>query len=456
VSAAASSADDAAALVASLRLESGERWGEIAKDFQLQDARRILDPHSPTPYHFLTRGRGGSKTSDLAACAIAVMLVQADPYAQLFAVAADKDQAALLIDSIRGFADRNPAVGDAIEVLSFEVRVRGTGIRLRALAADAAGAYGLRPYFTIIDELAWWSDTRSSQQLLDAMLTAAGKTNGRLVILTTAGDPTHFAYTLLQHAYADPLWHVHEVPGPIPWLDPARVAEQERGRSRAVYERLILNKWTPAEDRLANRDDLEQCATLDGSQPPQVGRQYAIGLDIGITNDRSCLCVCHVEQPSGSAQPQSVVVLDDIQTWQGERGNPVQLAEVKETAYQKSRLYRNAQLIADPYQAVGILQDLRARGVRVEQFNMSAGSNGQLASVLYQLIRNRALALPADEALLDELARVRIRESLPGVLRLDHDPGRHDDRAIALALAATWLLEHPPKPGPRFRGLHSL
>jgi hypothetical protein len=58
------------------------------------------------------------------------------------------------------------------------------------------------------------------------------------------------------------------------------------------------------------------------------------------------------------------------------------------------------------------------------------------------------LRLPDDEALLDELANVRLRETSPGVMRMDHDAGRHDDRAIALALAAHRLVERGESSGP--------
>jgi hypothetical protein len=37
-----------------------------------------------------------------------------------------------------------------------------------------------------------------------------------------------------------------------------------------------------------------------------------------------------------------------------------------------------------------------------------------------------------------------LRETSPGVYRLDHDHGHHDDRAIALALAAVHLAERGP------------
>jgi hypothetical protein len=84
----------------------------------------------------------------------------------------------------------------------------------------------------------------------------------------------------------------------------------------------------------------------------------------------------------------------------------------------------------DPWQAIGLLQRLRSRGVRVEEYTFSATSVGRLASTLHLLIRNRLLALPDDEELLDELRNVRLRETSLGVVRIDHDADQHDDRAI--------------------------
>ena len=93
------------------------------------------------------------------------------------------------------------------------------------------------------------------------------------------------------------------------------------------------------------------------------------------------------------------------------------------------------------------MQRLRAKGVSVSEYPFSAQSIGRLASTLFLLLRDRMLRLPNDEALLDELASVRLRESSPGVLRMDHDSGHHDDRAIALALACHRLVARG-EPGP--------
>jgi len=45
--------------------------------------------------------------------------------------------------------------------------------------------------------------------------------------------------------------------------------------------------------------------------------------------------------------------------------------------------------------------------------------------------------------MIEELQNVWLRETSPGVVRMDHDSDQHDDRAIALVLAASKLIERP-------------
>jgi phage terminase large subunit-like protein len=282
---------------------------------------------------------------------------------------------------------------------------------------------------------------------------------GRLVVLTTAGDPAHWSARVRDHALASPRWRVREVPGPTPWVDPAALEEQRALLTPSAYARLHLNEWTAAEDRLTNIDDLRACVTLDGPLEHEQGVRYAIGLDLGLVNDRAVGVVCHLERPSSglpspaailagtdqAPRPAGRVVLDRMEVWAGTRAAPVQLQAVEEWVLEAHHAYRRPPLVFDPFQAVGMAQRLERRGVRAVPFTFSSGSVGRLASTLYRLLRDRRLALPDDPDLIDELANVRLRETTPGVFRMDHDPGRHDDRAIALALAAQHLLDRPER-----------
>ena len=434
---------DALALLSSLVLEDGRRWGDAADPHQLADAVAVLDLDGP-PYNYLTRARGYSKTADLAAVGVAVMLEQLPAGSRLYGIAADRDQGRLLVDSVSGYAQRTPGLSNAITVNAYNVTARNGSV-LEILAADEAGSWGLRPSFAVVDELAQWATTRGPRKLWEAVTSALPKVPGRLVVLTSAGDPAHWSHMVLEHAQRDPLWRVHEIPGPPPWADPERLAEQRRRLPVSVYARLFENTWTASEDRLTSLDDLRACVTLDGPQSYVSGRRpYVVAADLGVKNDKTAVCVCHVDGPPESP----TVVLDRMNVWSGSRKAPVQLDEVEGFIAQASEAYGGTGVVLDPWQAVGMAQRLRARGLGVVEFTFSGTSVGRLASTLHTTIRNRRLALPDDPDLLDELANVRLRETSPGVLRMDHDPDKHDDRAIALALAVTHLLEHS---GPRRR-----
>ncbi|MDQ3671488.1 MAG: terminase large subunit [Actinomycetota bacterium] len=444
-----SALDSALDLLSGLVLEDGRRWGEVAESFQWADARAVLDPTSETPYHFLTRARGGSKTADLAGMGIVAMLAQLPPGSRLYGLAADRDQGRLLVDSIQGYANRTPELRGALDVQAYRVVATRSASVIEVLAADAPGAWGLRPALTIADELAQWAATGSARRLWEAASSAAAKlSDSRLVVLTTAGDPAHWSRKVLDHALADPLWRVHEVAGPPPWMDEERLGEQRRRLLESSYRRLFENEWVTSEDRLASEDDLRACVTLEGPLAPEPGMRYVIGLDLGLKSDRTVAAVCHAVRTTNidGQTTATKVVLDRMQVWAGTRDNPVQLAAVEEWLVEAATSYR-AIVRCDPWQAVGSMQRLRSRGVRCEEFTFSSASVGRLASTLHLLLRNGQLALPDDADLLDELRHVRLRETSPGVVRMDHDADQHDDRAIALALAASRLLDRPQSDG---------
>jgi phage terminase large subunit-like protein len=446
-------ANDALDLLASLVLEDNRHWGEAAAAFQWQDARAVLNPHTETPYFFLTRARGSSKTTDLAAITTAAMLTQLPAGSRLYAIAADRDQGRLLIDAIRGFASRTEVLSDALRIDNYRVTSTLTGITLEILAADAASAFGLRPAFLIADELAQWPDTPAARQLWEAVATAMTKTPGaRLVTLTSAGDPAHWSYQVREHARVDPLWYLHEVEGPPPWIDQARLDEQRRRLPVSSYRRLFWNEWTAAEDRLTDPDDIRNCITHTGDRPPKGQLRYVIGVDLGINHDRTVAAVCHLheirqqhdEEGDEDALPTYRVVVDRLTVWAGSRNNPVDLPTVERALLDLSRAYNDADIICDPWQAVLLAQRLRNDHVNVEEYNTSTQGVGRLASTLLSLFRTRLIALPDDPELIDELINLRIREPQPGIFRIDHDPQHHDDRAIAIALAAQQLLNNPP------------
>lgn len=435
-------------LLAALVLENGRRWGEAAVEVQWQDARAVLDRSATTPYHWLGRARGYSKTSDLGGIGIGVLLAQAPPRARLYGIAADQAQGTLLVDAIGGFASRTPELQGALQIQELKVIATRSGATLTILPADSASVWGLRPFFVVADELTQWHETPRTLRVWEGVTTGLAKIAGsRLVVLGTAGDPAHFSYGIRNHALEDPLWRVHEVKGPPPWVDPQRLEGEKRRLPESSFRRLFQNQWATGEDRLADEDDLLACVTLDDPLPPRPGVRYVVGVDVGVKHDRTVAAICHAERVPGAEHPR--VVLDKLQVWTPTRLQPVKLSAVEEWIAEFARRYNRARVRFDPSQALHMMQRLKRTGLSVEEFTFGPTSVGKLAVTLLSLIREHSLALPDDPDLLEELRNLRLKESSPGVYRLDHDRNRHDDRAVALALAASYLLERPA--GPRGR-----
>jgi len=421
-----------------LVLEDGRRWGDVATERQREDAAAILDGKVQL-YHWLGRSRGYSKTTDLAGIALVLLLTQASGRSRSYAVAADLDQAGLLLDAIAGFVHRDPALARLVEVGATKITVRKTGATLEALPADQSSAWGLKPVFVVVDELVEWGTTRGPRRIFDAVMTAVPKTGGRLVVASTAGDPAHWSAKLREHALADELWRVSETDGPAPWIEQRLLDEQRRRLPESLYARLYLNRWTSGEDRLVTEEDLDACMVLDGPQPPISGMAYQHAVDLGTRNDRTVVVTGHIEH--------SVVVVDRVRVWQGTRLRPVPLAEVEAYLFDASQKYRGP-IIIDHTQAELLVQNLKRRRVDISTIQQSRDINTSIASTLLVQLRERMLRLPKDPEMRDELLNVRLISGTDGKLRIDHDSGRHDDRAVALALLVHRLVARGARDAP--------
>lgn len=166
---------------------------------------------------------------------------------------------------------------------------------------------------------------------------------------------------------------------------------------------------------------------------PRSGVQYVMGLDVGTRRDATGVAVLH--------RDGSRVLVDRVLRWQGTRRHPVDLDDVESAVRQLSRRYNGAPLVFDLHQAAQLSERLRKAGVRAVEYTFSTAGVNRLARTLYGLLRDRAIGLPDDPVLLDELAAVRLVETGPGLVKLDNPPGTHDDQAVAVAMAASRLLE---------------
>lgn len=429
--------------LAGLTLDDGSKWGEAATPWQLADARAVLAPEDGAArLHWLSRPKGGSKSTDAAAMSLAWLDTQAPALAEGFAVASDEEQANRLLDRARGLIARGSASLRArLDVEARRIVNLRTGARVAALAADVAGSEGLLTPWIVVEELPNWTTTPKARGMWTSIASAIPKWPGmRLVVIGHAGSPSHWSYAILEGARSSPAWHVTEIAGPLPWVSAEALEEQRRLLLPSEFERRHMNRWVASEDKLTTIEDVRACVGHSGPLPPVPDVTYAMSLDLGIRHDRTVLTTAHLERKDDRA----VVVIDRLDVWTPMPGEPVSLADVEATVRLNHELYRRPPLVFDYHQAAQMMESLRAKGVHTIEFTQSVPNISRMATTLYNALSDHNLDLPDDDELIAELASVELRAtSTPGRYRIDHSSSAHDDRAISVAMVVDHLLSRP-------------
>jgi hypothetical protein len=428
-------------LTASMVLDNGSRWGELATPDQWEDMRALLAGDGPRR-HFWLRARGRSKTWDCAAASLAMMLSgRIRPGDECYAAAAGRDQAGLILRKVRGIADRTPELAGAVDIQNYRIITPRTGACMDVISSDLATSWGKTPRWQFLDEISNHDGGEVARQFADSLLTALVKRpDSQCLCATTPSSPAHWSYNLWVSALDDPLWRTSVVSGPAPWQDPAELESERRRLPASLWRRLFECEWAEADDALADAAAVAACIRHDEPLPPQTGIVYVVAFDLSVSSDHTAVAVCHTDEGPGG---QRTVVADRLQAWVPKSGRQVNLGDVEAWIAQASKDYGGAVIVGDPYQAVGMCQRLRDNGHQVKAVQFTSASNSRRAQMLLRIIRDQALSLPADDALRKELLALRLTEGAsPGILKLttDGSSAGHYDRVTAVMLAAEELL----------------
>lgn len=194
--------DDAAPSPASLVCDFIEAYlivpegNDVGRPVRLRPWQReiiegIYEPNVRRVIISLARKQG--KTSLVAMLVLAHLIgPQARRNAQIFSAAQSRDQAAIVFGLAAKMARMSPALSKPENVVvrdsAKELYSPLTGVRYKALSADATTAYGLSPVLAIHDELGQVSGPRS--ELYDALETAMGAQAAPLSIVISTQAPT--------------------------------------------------------------------------------------------------------------------------------------------------------------------------------------------------------------------------------------------------------------------------
>lgn len=424
-------------------LESGQRYGEAMQAFQQRffEAVFAMRPDG-TPRHRLLydeRRRGESKTEDCAAAAVADLLTGPARH-RSYVVAADEDQAAILVDSILGFRSRSTILSELV-VERGKVRNQATGSELRVLASDVVTSFGIRPYRVWFDEFS----LQLGDRLWVSMWSAVGKNaRSQAVLVSMAGwDFTSIAWKVREMASSNPAYYFATREGsPLPpWLSPEQMAEQKETLHPADFARFWECRWTEPVGSWISREMYEACEVGHEAQRSDGESRYAGFVDIGLVHDATAISVCHVEGEGDDRR----VVLDSLATLQGTRNEPVELAAVEDLVAALTERFGVQSWTFESPQAVASVQRLQERlpQAKVTARYPTVETQARLWGTLYRLFATRRLVLYPHEQLRREALSLVIKTS-GGRMRVVDSSAVHQDHVIALGGAAEILLAAPP------------
>lgn len=371
--------------------------------------------------------RGHAKTT-MIACEAVTQLVFGGPDWRGHIAAGDKEQARELFHAAATFIRRNPNLEGDFSIQRDRIVARATGATLRLHSSDAPTAHGLQVDWFAIDE--FWN--QPSRDLWDALYTAAVKRpNWRGIVITTAGfDKRTICWEVRELAQARDEFYFFAAPGRIAsWITDEEIDRQRETLPAHIFQRLHENQWVEGSGSFIGRDALKRCFD-DRFQREAYGwrgQEYVLAVDLGLTKDRTALAIMHNED--------NFVVLDDLQVWEGHHGAPVKIAEVEDAIESAAQRFRLARVVCDPWQMQRTIQRF---GGLVEEFRFSAQSVARLSANLLHLITSGRLRLFPDDDLFEELVALQAEQTSYG-WRIDHARNEHDDRAMALGMAALTL-----------------
>jgi hypothetical protein len=280
--------------------------------------------------------------------------------------------------------------------------------------------------------LTTWRD----DSLWVALVSAGGKVEDTQTIVLSnagydAGAASSWQWSVRQTADEADWGYLFSAPGVIAsWITPSWVEQMRALLPSAAFDRLIGNVWTTGAGDFVTQQQWRACVD-ERLTPTRTGGGRRFGaLDLGLVKDRTAISVLHWED--------DLLVLDQLDVWEGSRDEPVSIRVIENALLDAARRYPGLEIYCDPWQFKGSMERLRDH-LRLREFTFSASSVQKLSAVLHHAITSAALRVYPDADLEREILGLRVVESAGG-WRFDHRRGGFSDRAVSLGMAV--MLAH--------------
>lgn len=366
---------------------------EAQKRF-LREAFR-LDPDGRLTYTDTVFGApkksGKSATGAMAAIYLAVVL--AGEKGEVYALAADLDQASeRVFEAIVRMIQASPILRSIAKITTGRVEIRSTGTFIQAVANDYASFAGGNPSLCIFDELWTFKSERDRRLWEEALPSPVRKISARMVVSHAGFEGEE---SVLEDLYRRGIQGEEIAPGLYrsdgllfywtneslaPWQNDKHFATARRSLRANQYLRMIENRWVTAESTFIPLDEWDACT--DANLHPILTDQTLpiwIGLDASMKHDYTAL-VATTWDTDGRVRLVCSRVFKPSPT------DPINFeGDIERTVLEWKRAFDLKLVVFDPYQMQGTQQRLTRMGVPMFEYVQSGGNLTEIGQGLLTL-----------------------------------------------------------------------
>lgn len=301
---------------------------------------------------WLEMARKNGKSEVLSALALYHLIADGEESAEVYSVAADRDQASLVYNTAKRMVELSPALSKHVEVIDSKKRLvyARTNSFYQVLPGDAAGALGTNPSAVLFDEVL----TQRDRHLWDSLRQGFGTRKEPLMIAATTAAYTTAAFALAEHEYGEMLSADREnqvrdparfvfmrnVPRDWDWRDEGEPPSEKNPRGTGWYfanpalgdflninnlraeakeaaekpsaqnafRVFRLNQWVSQAERWLDMAVWDANGALPFTREDLKGRECVAGLDLAATQDFTAWLLLFKGSP-GSADDDGFMVL---------------------------------------------------------------------------------------------------------------------------------------------------
>ncbi|MFE4355113.1 terminase large subunit [Kitasatospora sp. NPDC056800] len=398
-------------------------------------------------------GRKNGKSEIASAIALLGLVGDSEESAEVYSVAADRDQAALVFNTAKRMVELSPILSRRLEIIDSRKRIvdRKSNSVYAVLPGDAAGALGVNASMVLMDEVL----TQRDRHLFDAMRQSFGTRTQPLMLCITTAAYTSARFALEEHDYServekdrtlDPARFVYlrNLPKNADWSDegspgdPANGVKpsgwywanpalgdflnistlrdefrdaKEKPSAENAFRVFRLNQWVAQATRWIGMDAWTATAGPRIDREAFRGRPCLAGLDLASTADFTAWVLLFPGTADDPGAPGYTVVprfwipranlerraeqRDDFLVWEARGaltvtdGETVDYERVYSDISEDAEMYNIKHVGYDPWNALQIVQRLEDGGLSVVKIPQSATRLNEPCKMLESLIAEK-------------------------------------------------------------------